>query len=62
MYVYFKIIKDSLILNVYKIYNYVHSLFIGDLLVNIKGLFLYLIEKKNNLRELSPNAFAFDYR
>lgn len=46
MYVYFKIIKDSLILNVYKIYNYVHSLFVGDLLVNIKGLFLYLIEKK----------------
>lgn len=43
MYVYFKIIKDSLILNVYKIYNYIH---VGDLLVNIKGLFLYLIEKK----------------
>lgn len=39
MYVYFKIIKDSLILNVYKIYNYIH---VGDLLVNIKGLFYIL--------------------
>lgn len=46
MYVYFKIIKDSLILNVYKIYNYVYFFFVGDLLVNIKGFFLYFIEKK----------------
>lgn len=31
--------EDSLILNVYEIYNYIH---VGDLLVNIKGLFYIL--------------------